>query len=256
MRPFRDVLIRRIKQLEELIAVKTEALEMAPKGCLRIGHSGDSVQFFDRHIYLPKDDGTIKILAQKNYDQKVLKAALREKEQLERALEGFPVPAVEEVYQKLNPIRQELIDPVIRPDDEFVRRWLSEPYIRKPFAKNAPVIYTNKGERVRSKSEKMLADMFFLHGQPYKLECPLSNMYGEVIHPDFTLLRVKSRTIFYWEHCGMLDDPRYASDLDERLRFYGSLGIFPGKGLLLTTETDGRPIDMRLAEEMMRQVLL
>ena len=256
MNTFRDVLLRRIRKLDELILAKTEAVSAAPEGHLRILKKSGFVQYYDGNEYLHTDDSRIRLLAQRRYDKQVIKAALAEKRLLMHVVDNYPHIPIEEIYMAQNAVRQELIKPIMLPDEEFIERWLAEPYIRKPFAKNAPEIYSNKGERVRSKSEKMLADMFFLHGQPYKLECPLSNMYGEVIHPDFTLLRVKSRTIFYWEHCGMLDNPSYASDLDNRLRFYGSLGIFPGKGLLLTTETDGRPIDMRLAEEMMRQVLL
>lgn len=35
-------------------------------------------------------------------------------------------------------------------------------------------IYTQKGERVRSKSEKILADYFYYNNISYKYECPLN----------------------------------------------------------------------------------
>ena len=129
-------------------------------------------------------------------------------------------------------------------------------YIRKPFNENMPEFESNRGERVRSKSEKMIADMLALNGVPYKYECPLIDEHGNKIHPDFTILKVRTREIFYWEHCGRLDDPKYARDLDDRMRFYGKLGIFAGDKLLITTEISDNPINMRLAESMMRTVLL
>ena len=41
-----------------------------------------------------------------------------------------------------------------------IRVMISEKYKSKEFQENTPVILTEKGERVRSKSEKILADYF------------------------------------------------------------------------------------------------
>lgn len=54
-------------------------------------------------------------------------------------------------------------------------------------------IYTQKGERVRSKSEKTLADYFYYHGIPYKYECPLLLKGFGIIYPDFTFLTRRSQ---------------------------------------------------------------
>ena len=46
-------------------------------------------------------------------------------------------------------------------------KWKSIPYVGKEFDESIPVIYTKKGERVRSKSEKILADTFYELGMRY-----------------------------------------------------------------------------------------
>ena len=37
---------------------------------------------------------------------------------------------------------------------------------------------------------------------PYKYECPLQLSNGMIIYPDFTVLDVKRRKVWYWEHRG------------------------------------------------------
>lgn len=73
---------------------------------------------------------------------------------------------------------------------------------------------TTRGDRVASKSEVIIADL--LH--KYELKQQLSYEYEEELFApdggkqdfrlwDFTI-RVRGKT-FYWEHCGMMDDPVY-----------------------------------------------
>ena len=69
-------------------------------------------------------------------------------------------------------------------------------------------------ERVRSKSEVIIADTLARHGVPYRYEYPLKLKSGRdgafrTIHPDFLCLNVRTRAEFYWEHFGLMDDPDY-----------------------------------------------
>ena len=59
---------------------------------------------------------------------------------------------------------------------------------------------TEKGELVRSKSELLIADMYYSLGIPYKYEAGVKLRGGIVRYPDFTLLRVRDRKEFYHEH--------------------------------------------------------
>ena len=79
---------------------------------------------------------------------------------------------------------------------------------------------STRGDRVRSKSEVIIADV--LH--KYELQGRLSYTYEEELSasggdpwdvrlPDFTV-RVGGKT-HYWEHCGMADDPAYRQRWEE-----------------------------------------
>lgn len=68
---------------------------------------------------------------------------------------------LKEVYQKINSYRRELLQDTILSDEEYIRRWLAVEYTGKSFADDYPEIITEKGARVRSKSEKIIADKLY-----------------------------------------------------------------------------------------------
>ena len=115
---------------------------------------------------------------------------------------------------------------------------------------------TNRGERVRSKSEKILADYFFQKGIIYKYECPLYLKSIGVVHPDFTFLSRKTRQEIYWEHDGRMDDPIYAQNAVRKIQAYEKNGIYPGERLILTFETTKNVLDMELVEKLVSRYLM
>ena len=104
---------------------------------------------------------------------------------------------------------------------------MSGKYEPKGFREEDPVIVTDRGERVRSKSEKILADYFYRQGIPYKYECPLYLKGFRQVYPDFTFLSRRTGKEIYWEHHGRLDDPLYAQNMVKKLQAYEKNGIFP-----------------------------
>ena len=106
------------------------------------------------------------------------------------------------------------------------------------FGKDTREYYTIKGERVRSKSEKIIADELFRKGIPYKYECPLYLKGMGTIYPDFTFLSKKTGDEVYWEHFGMMDSPDYARKAVHKIETYENNGIFPGERLIITYETE------------------
>ena len=95
----------------------------------------------------------------------------------------------------------------------------------------------------------IIADRLYLNGIPYKYECPIK-VGDEIIHPDFTILRISDRKILYLEHCGMLDDPKYADDLVRRASLYALEGIVMGDRLFYTFESSKTPLDVRVMEAL------
>ena len=123
---------------------------------------------------------------------------------------------------------------------------------RKPFKKGAPEFYTLKGERVRSKSEVIIADRLRANGIPYRYECPLK-VGNKVIHPDFTILRMSDRKIIYHEHCGKMSDQQYLDDMLSRARDYNDAGIILGDRLFYTFETDTTPLDVTILDNIIKR---
>lgn len=128
-------------------------------------------------------------------------------------------------------------------------------YKGKGFREDTPIIVTEKGERVRSKSEKILADYFFRNGIEYKYECPLYMKDFGTIYPDFTFFSPKTGQEIYWEHCGKVDDPAYARKMVKKIQTYENNGIFQGGKLILTYETEQTILNTSKIEQLVKRYL-
>jgi len=102
---------------------------------------------------------------------------------------------------------------------------------------------TNRGDQVRSKSEKIIADWLLLHHIPYRYEQQLKLSSSFMVHPDFTVLNTETRKEVYIEHLGMMDDPRYADTAVMKINRYQLAGYRMGIDVLFTFETKARPLD-------------
>ncbi len=189
--------------------------------------------------YIKKEnEELIRRLAQKGYDQKVKRIVDRRLRQIQKFSTEYSDQEIERVFDDMHPIRKQLVVPYDKPWQQKVLGWKAIPYIGKEFAKDIPEIYTRKGERVRSKSEKLIADTLNENGIEYKYECPLElRGYGK-IYPDFTILSRKKGKTIYWEHDGRMDDPKYAEKAVRKINSYIRNDIIPGERLILTFETE------------------
>ena len=203
-----------------------------------------------REKYLSSEESDLILqLVQKDYLNKVLRGAKTEQKAILKMLELYPETVAEDVYDSLSEGRKKYATPINICDDAFAQKWMNTPYKRKPFKKNAPEFYTLKGERVRSKSEAMIADRLFARGIPYRYECPLK-IGNRIIHPDFTILRMSDRKILYHEHCGKMGDAEYKEDMVERANNYSKAGIVLGDRLFYTFESDKVPLDIRTLDRI------
>lgn len=253
-----------LKMLEEIIVKAEKSLKTAPEGSLRISRCGSTTQYYRREHkkdkngqYIRKKNRSLAYgLAQKEYDKELLLVAKEQKEKLRRFLKEYMPDRMEEVYQRLPVERQKLILPYILPEEQYVKEWESRVYKEKGFGADAPEIYTEKGERVRSKSEKILADKFKLMEILYHYECPLRLSGYGIVYPDFTLLNKRTRQEYYLEHFGMMDDEKYSEKTVRKIETYQKNGIYPGEKLLLTYETSKKPLNIILVEQMLIKYLV
>ena len=256
-----SVIRMRIQFLDKLIREKTQAIQDAPPGKLRIDWRSGTPQFYYRSSkemregkYITKDRyGLVKVLSQKDYDEKVLKAALRERNTLEKVLEHFPKNSVDEIYGLLSKYRQNMVIPVEKTDSAYIEEWNAREFTGKGFAPNEPELITDRGERVRSKSELIIANILYQEKIPYRYEYPLTLQGVGLVYPDFTVLNVRRRKELIWEHQGRMDDPVYVDHAVMKVQSFILNGYYPGEDLILTAETGKRPLNVQIVKALIRR---
>lgn len=110
---------------------------------------------------------------------------------------------------------------------------------------------TDKGERVISKSEVIVANSLARHGLQYKYEKPLKLEGRDLpIKPDFTI--EYNGKIYYWEHLGMLAQESYRDKWMLKLDLYRKNGIEP-----ITSKDDSNGgIDSREIERIIQEKII
>jgi hypothetical protein len=112
-----------------------------------------------------------------------------------------------------------------------------------------------KGQRVRSKSEAIIADLLDYRNILYKYEEPL-NIKGQKFFPDFTVFRSFDNRIIYWEHFGMMNDMEYKKNMEMKLLAYRNSEIIPWDNLILTFDTEEGNIDVSMISSIIDKMLL
>ncbi len=257
----REMLLQEQKHLQGIIANTREKDIATPEGRLRISVDHGVARYYqcidDRYgEYIPRDNVQLpRQLAQKTYNDAVLKTAEARAKHIARCLKDYNDDEIEQLFTSLHPERQKLITPIEPTFSQLQEQWYSEPYVGKAFKEGIPVILTEKGERVRSKSEKILADFFYRNNILYKYEKPLNLSGYGIVYPDFTFLSRKLRREIYWEHEGMMDKPEYAIKAVKKLNSYQMNGILPGERLILTFETEQDVLNTRIVSELVDKYL-
>lgn len=254
----------RIKLLEKITKEKEKQLESAPKGRLRIQNRTRSKGYYwcqgdtgQNGIYIRKEDQELACrLAQKEYDNKILKLARKELNTLLRYEQILQSGNVDNLYLSYNEGRRKLVDPVVLPDDEFIESWLSESYEKKEMDERCENFFSDKGVQVRSKSEVLIASYLEKYGIPYKYERPIKLRGLGIVHPDFTCLNVSTKKEYIWEHFGMMDSERYANKNTNKISCYVQNGYFAGKNMIMTFETSTVPISTKVIKKQIEQYLL
>ena len=253
---FQDELSMELNRCRKAISWAEAGLRRAPKGHLLVDSSNGSVKYHWRKEptdkkgeYLRSDEkmDLIRALAQKDYDEKLLKIAEKEKARIEKVLAKQPQSdALVAIYEELPEARKRLVDPFLLSDEEYAQRWQQMEYAGNSHPFGAYSFFTRRGERVRSKSEVIIADALDAAGVPYRYEQPLHLGGYNPLYPDFTCLNKRTRQEFYWEHMGGMDDADYREGALKKLNNYALAGVFAGEKLLVTYESSASPLDTRV----------
>ena len=268
---------KRLVELQNLLFTKKKSYEKAPQGRIRISQNGGHPEYYLvtergslRGKYLPHSQKTLaRQLAQKDYDARLIKQLQKEISALQNFLtQTSNGRAIPELYNSLCPARRSLITPATLTNEQYAARWQDVSWTGRPFAPDAPYICTAHGERVRSKSEVIIADTLLRYNIPYRYEFPITlkrinpddirRDFGSSItlHPDFLCLNTRTRTEFFWEHFGLMDSTEYSKNAAGKLRLYTENGILAGRNLIITMETQTEPPSIKALEKLIEEFLL
>ena len=251
------------KHLIKILAEANKRVSDSPKGSVRVQRHKKGVQFYYRSKpdekkgkYMRAAERSKAIaLIQKKYDEKIIKSANQQLQIINHFLEKYEPGCLANVIQSENELRRSFINPVEVPDAIYIDSWQKATYTPKPFYEGSTIHYTLKNEKVRSKSEVMIANTLYRYGIPYRYEYPL-NMGKRTVYPDFLILRITDRKEIYWEHLGLMDDTEYRNNALLKIQEYENMGIFPGDRLIITTETYKMPLTQRTLENAIHHYLL
>ncbi len=252
-------------KLEKQVEAAKRRLKTAPDGFLRINKKRDGVEYYLKTAeekglngrYLKKNERNLaERIAQRDYDMKFVKIAEQRIKDITGFLKKYDETGLERLYDETNPYRRELLREAVLSDEEYIKRWLAVEYEGKPHTADSPEILTERGERVRSKSEKIIADKLNVLGIPYRYECPLKLVGNLTIYPDFTILKMPTREEVYLEHLGMLDDDNYMDTVIYKLNTYEKNGIYFGVNLFITHETKKIPLNTRALDRLLKELFV
>lgn len=257
---FISSLKQELSEAEGMLKVIQAELRSAPDGRLVLKRVNGKVYYYyraansNRDIYIGiSETKFIRNLAQKAYNQKVLRCMKKRIARLRHCLITYNKTDLDELYRRQKDERKNLVRPIRQTWEQIVEEWTQRPYLPLPAPDKEPLLLTEKGEAVRSKSEKIIADYLSRQGVPYKYECPVMlNGWGDV-YPDFTLPAYPGGEDVYWEHLGRMDDPSYAEKAVRKINAYVENGYIPGDRLILTFETSQTVINTKALDTLVHK---
>lgn len=252
----------RISYIDDILGYANKVLSSAPKGRLRATMSKNHLNFYIRTDpksangrYLKKsEDKIVQALAQKEYLEKVAKRAVLERGLLSSLLSFYQKAPMEAASDEIHLYKRARIKPLFFSDEEYAEQWQMQDFVRNKLPGDDELV-SDRGEKMRSKSEVLIANALNRHHVPYHYERPLE-IDGKTIYPDFTVLNVRHRREYYWEHFGMMSDSQYASNFTFKLSRYMANGIFPGKNLLISLESENQKFGTKQIKAIIQEYLL
>ena len=246
---------------QKLTSKLEQLLKKCPEGRVEMTMANGKPKYYlishGSRKYLGRNkEGLIQRLVEKSYYKQLLRETRKTQKALRHFLDDYDPEAQVRVYEKLHSVRKSQITPLVMPFEEFAKKWLEKHQAMAAARPNtlpkSGEFVTNNGEVVRSKSEKIIADLLQHLGLYYVYECPLETP-GGLTYPDFTILHPFTREDWYMEHRGLMDKEGYVDDALRKERLYASIGIFPGIGLIFSEETMNYPLRTKDVEEMIRK---
>lgn len=253
-------ILQRMEQLEKIkkgLEKRLQGVQIRKVECRNI--RGHYRYYLDQKYVKKEEVKSIKRLVEQEYYAKMLPEIEKQIANLKEALRNIDERKLEKIYNDMHAGKRKLITSGILSREEKIRRFEEETYESKPIDDDRTEIYTNKGERVRSKSEKIIADHFERRGILYRYEKPLYLMVDgqrKPFYPDFTVMNKRTTKILYVEHFGMLDDSVYYNGTLRKLDVYEKNDILIGRDLLVFHETGKRVLNVKSIDKYIDEYMV
>lgn len=218
-----------------------------------------------------KNIGTIKDLARKEFLIKTCKQIDYNLKVLKKAIDDFkpfdPEVIINSMTAAYRTLPEEyfftqdgLRDDFTMSMDERVsmrmrshEEWAQLPYEQSNFKPEERNKLTSRGQRMRSKTEVMIAEKLYEYGVPFRYE-QLIDVGKWKLAPDFTF-EDRRKEEFYWEYCGMMDNIQYVGQHKWKMNVYQENGILPWENLIVTYDK-GNNINMAVIDSVIRNQII
>lgn len=250
MKKWIEAMTEQHEENEKYLELINRELKHAPEGSLRRSYYRGHTRFYHsvpnenkKVEYLGKDQTfLLDALAQKKYNLKAYAALMQEQRVIESVL-AKDFPTLTEIFEALPQDVQKHVEPHVLPDDEYAERWVKEMSLGA------------SGEKFKSRVEVILHQYYKQHHIPNVYEPALYLDGFGTVRPDFAVLNMRTRQMFYHEHFGKLDDEEYRLRNMKKLRAYHKNGFYEGVNLIVTMESDGVMVDYEELEELVLKYL-
>ena len=252
------------EKLDKQILSIEKKMKKLPMGKLRcITSNGTDQYFVDKKYVSKKKIDFIKGVCEFEYYEKLLPEMIMASKKIEEVLKLYDENTIDFIFNSLPAGRKSLLqDTIYKTADQRIKEFEllnADSDDNKITYEIDTDIYTNKGEHVRSKSEKIIADTLQYYGVPYKYEHPLE-LWGvngnRTIYPDFTVYSVSGAGIKYVEHLGMMDDESYYVNAMNKLSLYESNDLLIGRDVIIFHETKSQPLNTSTVNKYIEEYLL
>ena len=247
-----------LTQFRQQFDLVSKRLKTAPQGSIKIVRKGRRIELYHRTsksdregTYINKARLTLaKNLAQKDYDLRAAKIISKKIKLLTPLEKAYPNNELEQLYERYPQKVQQLIKPLTLSKQEYCHQWESVSYKGRPFDNTTTAYISDNGERVRSKSELIIANALFHSKVPYRYEYPILIKGAGEFHPDFLCLNPHTGNEILWEHFGLMDNEDYRNNAISKLAKYSEAGFVPGKNFIYTMETSTTPLNSRFVKKI------
>ena len=252
------------EELKKKISILADRIdknqELSEKYSLSCSDSHKVPQYFINGKYVSKKNlNVVKKVAQLDYDKKVCKELEKELAVVQKLLQYYDSNTIDQIYLKQCAGRRRIVTPIQEPSDSFAKNWIDEEYKPSEMWEEDKLFYTLKGEKVRSKAEKIIADELNASNIPYRYEYPLEILVGKqkkTFRPDFLVLNRRTRKEYVIEHLGMMDKIGYYNYNLNKIGILEQNGYLLGVNLLILHETSDSPINILTFRRYVEEYLI